>query len=324
MSQPTVNRVHIDAPLTNLSIAYMQSVNDFIALKVFPMVPVTKASDKYYVFPKDAWYRDEAKERAIGTKAARGGFELSTDNYSCTEYAFAYELFDRIRQNADSVLNLERNAINLVTRKGLIKLERLFANTFFKPGVWGTDIAGNASPAANQTHFWDNDSNGTPIKDVDAGKAKVLKTTGFEPNTMIIGLEVFNGLKESAIMTDKIKYTQRGVVTAEIMAQVFGVERLFVAKSIVNTAKEGQSAAMNFNFGKAAWIGYVNPEPAPEMPSAGYTFADTNVSEGMGKEVGVRQYREEDIRADIYEMELSVDMKTVGADLGYFFDGIVQ
>jgi hypothetical protein len=322
--QPTVNKVHIDAPLTNMSVAYIQNAMAFIALNVFPIINVTKASDKYYVFPKDAWYRDEAKPRAVGTKAARGGYELSQDNYSCVEYAFAHPVYDRVRQNSDSILNLERNAVSLVTQKGLIKLERLFVDKFFKTGVWGTDVTGNASPGAGQTHFWDDDAAGTPVKDCDDGKAVVLKTTGFEPNTMILGLEAFNGLKESAIMTDKIKYTQRGVVTAEIMAQVFGVERLFVAKSIVNTAKEGETASMAFNFGKSAWIGYVNPTPAPEMPSAGYTFADVNISEGLGKAVGVRQYREEAERADIYEMELSVDMKKVGADLGHFWDNIVQ
>jgi hypothetical protein len=323
---PNQQRVHIDAPLTNMSVAYIQDAKTFIAPSIFPIVPVDKASDVYYVFGKEAWFRDDAEERAVGTKAASSGYELSQDKYSCTEYAFRHPLYDRVRQNADTpILNLERNAVNLATRKGLLKLERLFVSKFFKTGVWSKDVTGVASnPDANQVVKWSDYANSELVKNVDAGKTHVIQTTGFEPNTMVVGLEAHNAIKEHPVILDKIKYTQRGVVTEDLIAQVFGVERYFVAKSIINTAKEGAAANMQFNFGKGALLMYVNPEPAPEMPSAGYTFAWTGVSAGLGENVGVRTYREEAVRANWYEMEMSVDLKKVGGDLGYFFDQIVD
>ena len=151
----------------------------------------------------------------------------------------------------------------------------------------------------------------------------MLKNTGYLPNTCVIGFEVFNVLKEHPVLLDKIKYSERGIVTEALIASVLGFERLFVAKSVVNTAKKGAAANMQFNFGKDMWFGYVNPDPAPEMPSAGYTFAWTGVSEGLGEDVAVRRYREEDIRADIVEMEMSVDMKKVADDLGVFYKDII-
>lgn len=48
-SQPTASDVHIDKPLTNISVAYIQNTNEFIADKVFPTVPVDKQTDKYFV-----------------------------------------------------------------------------------------------------------------------------------------------------------------------------------------------------------------------------------------------------------------------------------
>jgi len=320
---PNQQRVHIDAPLTNISVAYIQDTKSFIAPYIFPIVPVEKSSDKYYVFPKDSWHRDEAKPRGVGTKAASSGYEISTDNYSCEEYAFRHPVYDRVRDNADSILNLEKNAVRLATRKGLLKLERLFVEGFFKTGVWSNEVEGNASPSGAQVEFWSDETDGTPVKNVDTGKATILQNTGFEPNTMVVGLEVFNVLKEHPTILDKIKYTERGVVTEDLLAQVFGVERFFVAKSIINTAKKGAAANMAFNFGKHALLMYVNPEPGPEMPSAGYTFAWTGVSEGLGENVGIRQYREEDVRANWYEMEMSVDLKQVGDDLGFFWKDIV-
>ncbi len=48
-SSPTPQGVHRDAILTNISIAYIQSHANFISDKVFPIVPVQKQSDRYYV-----------------------------------------------------------------------------------------------------------------------------------------------------------------------------------------------------------------------------------------------------------------------------------
>ena len=50
MPMLTPSQVHIDAPLTNLTLAYLQSQDTFIADKVFPTVDVQKQSDKYYKY----------------------------------------------------------------------------------------------------------------------------------------------------------------------------------------------------------------------------------------------------------------------------------
>ena len=47
MPMLTPSAVHIDQPLTNLTIAYVQDQNAFIADKVFPVVGVERQSDKY-------------------------------------------------------------------------------------------------------------------------------------------------------------------------------------------------------------------------------------------------------------------------------------
>jgi len=45
--QPTSSGVHVDAVLTNISVAYIQNAMNFIAGRIFPTVPVTKQSDGY-------------------------------------------------------------------------------------------------------------------------------------------------------------------------------------------------------------------------------------------------------------------------------------
>jgi len=42
MAQPTNSDVHVDAALTNISVAYVQNAADFVAGRAFPNVPVSK------------------------------------------------------------------------------------------------------------------------------------------------------------------------------------------------------------------------------------------------------------------------------------------
>lgn len=45
---PTQGNVHVDAILTNISVAFMQDQTQFGADRVFPIVPVQKQSDKFF------------------------------------------------------------------------------------------------------------------------------------------------------------------------------------------------------------------------------------------------------------------------------------
>ena len=76
MISPTPGDVHVNGTLTNLSLAYQQAESNFVADRVFPNVPVTKQSDIYWVWPRDAWNRDEMKHRAPGAESAGGGFDM--------------------------------------------------------------------------------------------------------------------------------------------------------------------------------------------------------------------------------------------------------
>ena len=61
--QPTRNDWKIDVPLTNISIAYMQNAENFVARQVFPDVPVDRKSDKYRTYDKNDFLRSQAQVR---------------------------------------------------------------------------------------------------------------------------------------------------------------------------------------------------------------------------------------------------------------------
>ena len=81
MSLPTGSDVHVDVPLTNISLAYMQSEENFISTKVFPFIPTAKQSNKYYIYDRADFNRDQAAVRGPGISGhiRQGGCAATLD-----------------------------------------------------------------------------------------------------------------------------------------------------------------------------------------------------------------------------------------------------
>ena len=93
--------------------------------------------------------------------------------------------------------------------------------------------------------------------------------------------------------------------------------------TIYATNDEDATAAYSFNFGKSAWIGYVNPSPGLLAPSAGYTFAWNGVSGTLGEDVGISSIDMPLKKATRIEREVAFDNCFVATDLGYFISAAV-
>jgi len=324
MPQPNVNSVHVDAILTNISVAYLQNQDNFIADKVFPIVPVDKKSDKFFTYTKNDWFRDEAQRRADATESAGSGYNLSTDTYSADVWAFHKDVGDQTIANSDAPLNPLREATEFVTRRLLLRKELQWVSDYFTTSVWGTDVTGVAgSPSSGETRQWSDYTNSDPIDDIEEAKSKILSTTGMEANTLVLGYDVFRQLKNHPDLVDRIKYTSSNTITEEMLARMFNIDRVLVAKAVKATNNEGATGAYSFAYGKAAALYHVASSPGLLTPSAGYTFSWTGVSGGIGSTIGVSSFRMESLKAERVEAEVAFDNKVIGSDLGYFWTSIV-
>jgi hypothetical protein len=324
MPQPQINSVHVDAILTNISIAYLQNQDNFIADKVFPVIPVDKKSDKYFTYTKNDWFRDEAQRRAGGTESAGGGYGLSTGSYSADVFAFHKDVDDQTLANADAPLNPLREATEFVTRRLMLRKEVQWNTDFFAGSVWANDYAGvSGTPSTNQVKQWSDYAASDPIDDIEDAKAGILSTTGMEPNTLVLGYDVFRALKNHPDIVDRIKYTSAQTVTADMLAAMFDIPRVIISKGVKATNNEGATAAYSFTSGKKALLAYVAPTPGLLTPSAGYSFSWTGVSGGIGSTVGVSSFRMESLKADRIEGEMAFDNKVIASDLGWFWDTVV-
>ena len=323
---PTMQNAHIDRALTNMSVAYMQDASAFIADKVFPIVRVKRQSDVFYIYNKGDFMRDEAKVRGAASESAGGDYGVeASEPYYCRKHAFHKDVTPEERANYDEPLDADQDASDFVSQKMLIRREMEWASKFFKSGIWGREIAGAETAGDNTAVFW-NLPTSDPIKDVTNAGVQMASETSYKPNTLVLSPYAFNALKNHEDILDRIKYTQKGIVTADLLATLFEVDNVYVAWSVVNTAAKGAKDNVGFIMGKHALLCYSAPSPALKKPSAGYIFAWSGL-EGSGA-YGNRIVRLPmdmlGLGTERIEGEIAFDAKQVCKDLGTFFKDIVQ
>ena len=314
MPQPSPSDVHNDAPLTNLSIAFLQKAENFVAGQVFPTVPVAKQSDIYYVWDRNNFYLDQMEKRGPATESAGGGVELTTDSYRCDVWALHKDIDDQTRANSDTVISPDRTATNYLTQQGLIRKDKQWAADYFVTGIWTNEDAGG-------TDFtqWD-DAASDPEKDIAEGGKTMLQNTGYEPNVLVVSYGIHLALKRHPLVKDRFKYTSSESITAAMLAQFFEIERYVVAKSVNATNAEGAATdTYDFILGDHALLAHAAPSPGIEIPSAGYNFVWSGLTGMNDLGLTMSSFRLQKIKSDRLEIEMAFDMKLVAADLGFFF-----
>lgn len=308
----TTSEVHVDAALTNVSLAYAQDANSFVANRVFPTVDVPHLSNKYHVFDKDQWLRSEAGLRSSGAPTRGANFTMSTGTYTCEQYGVHMDVDDLVAANADAGVDILTSATQYVTEKVLQKRDQVFAAAAFTTLTWtGSTTGGDITPST----LW-SASGGTPIKDIQAQQDAVHAKTGRKPNVLLLGKDVYTALRDSDDVLDRVKYSERGIVTTDLLAALFDVEEVIVAGSIVNAEQEGATASYAPVFdADDALLLYRPANPGLLTPSAGYMF--------QFEDLRTLRYRMDSHHSERIETLASFDFKVTGADLGVFFNECV-
>ena len=333
MPMLTPSQVHIDAPLTNLTIAYLQDQNNFIADKVFPNVAVSKKTDKYYIYDRANFNRTEVQARAPRTKAPRVGLSISTDSYSADVYSLSTDFDFETLANEDQALNIRAAAAQMLTYQLLIDREAKWVSSFFGTGIWTTNYAGVASsPSAGQVIQWSDYTNATPIVDItNARRSMMLASGGFKPNKMVVTRDVRDTLINHPDILARLNggatVTNTALVTDAKLAEIFEVQEFLVIDAIENTAAEGLSESMSFMATKKAALYYAPASSGLMVPSAGYNFTWNSLDNASGYGIDIRSYTGDFLRvegiSELLEANMAYDQKVVGADLGVFFTTII-
>jgi hypothetical protein len=299
--------VHIDIVLTNISVAWPN--NAFVGDQLLPPVPVVKQSDLYYVFGREAWTPPQGGDyRAPGSQANEiEGLAVSTQNYFAREHSLQIPITDEERENADPPLAPDRDGTELVTARVLLGRELAIHTLVTTTG----NFASGYSTTLSGTSQWSDYVNSNPISDFRTGFRTIHAGLFMEPNVAVVPYQVMSQLEDHPDFIERIKYSERGVLTPEIIAAILGIQTTIVPGVGYNTANLGQTASLSYLWGKDVLLAYVPPRAGLKIPAFGYEFV---WGYGAGMPMVTEKWREERRKCDLVRVSRRYDIKLVALD----------
>lgn len=273
MSKPTVNQIHVDPLLTELSVAYQN--DDYVARQIMPTMAVSKKSGIYYVYDKSQ-FRPTDDERAPGNRANRVEFGMTQATYGpLVEHALEDGVPDEVADEYPSREQAYEDATENIRDRLLVNEESSLA----------TYMANTANLTSNTTlsgtSQWSDYGNSDPISVIETARNTVRTNIMKRPNTLLLSDPVYQKLRHHPDLLERFKYSERGVLTKDHLAALFEVDKVIVAAAMYNSAAEGATDSMADLWGKHAWLIYVNPRPSRRSVSFGYTMQMTTMRNGQ-------------------------------------------
>lgn len=255
--------VVIDPALSNVSVRYTNG--SFIADQIFPVVKVSKQTGKYYIYDQSN-LRADATLRAAGSPSNEVDFGLSTASFIAEDHALKGFVADEIQDQAEASLNPLADEAELLTDKLQLDREVNLA------AILTATASVTQNTTLSGTSQWSDYNNSDPIGDVRTARTTIQAATFRRANTLILGQQVFDVLVDHPDIIERVKYSALGVISEELLARVFQLEKVFVGSAGKNTAVEGQTDSLSYVWGKNAVVAYVAPKMGIKTLTAGLTF----------------------------------------------------
>lgn len=319
--------------LTGISVAYFQNTADFIASSVFPIVPVDFSEGPYHIFSKGDLNRDNFRQKPEYGHVDPAVISSSTGHYKVQ--------LDQMIMSRDNIKDVDISRLGLtgmadpriaqsktMANQALIHLDKLWAQNYFKPGLWGKELNGVASGGDGVTTFTQfGDANAETIKLINKLKREFRRENGVFPNVMALGVDVMDALINSDDLIDRVlpggSTANPAVVNEQSLSLLFGIPKVFEMSSTANMAEPGLADDMQYIADpKSVFMGYVNPTPAIDAPSAGYIFSWD--PEGQGNPINIAEHAGDSLdHVSHLEGLTAFDMRIVCPDLGIFMTNAV-
>jgi len=317
--------------LSNLSMAFFQKDEDFVAPAFFPIVPVELSSSFYYIFSKADLSRDNVQPKPKYGKVAPALIGQSDQTYKCEVDQVIVGL-DQIeslnyqRAKAPGVADPRRAKVKFITEQIKLHQDIIFAQKFFQTGVWTNQLAGvTATPGAGEFLKF-TDDNFDVIGFFDDLKRDIRQKGRRTPNKLGLGINTFKALKNHPDIVERVKYTGTTAnparVTENVLAQLLGIDKVKVFESTYNAGGIGEENMQFTCDPNAALLLYATDTPAIDEPSAGYIFTWDML--GNGNYMAIDQWEGENgTHTEFVEGLSSYDMKKTSDDLAIYLGSCV-
>jgi len=293
----------VDPVLTTLARGYANA--ELVAIYLFPVVFLPKEGARVPRFGKEA-FKIHNTERAIRANSNRiSPNDLDSIPVNFKEHDLEYPV--DYREEAESILSKQKHATAVVSDGIALRHEKMAADLAQDPA----NYASSNKIALTTTGCWDDYTNSDPIAAVETGKEAVRAKIAKMPNTMIIGPVTYKILKSHPKILDRIKYSMKGIVTVELLQEIFGIKRVIVGNAVYSN---DAGTAFSDIWGDTCVLAYVSETPDEARTeydaSFGYTFKKSGYPQ-------VDTYPETGGKVDIVRSTDFFNPMIVGAEAGY-------
>lgn len=326
MPQPTQSQLHVDVLLTNILVGFKNAT--YIADDSAPILPVPKQTNLIARMNQSAWFRNDAKLRATGTRSARSGYTVdNTLSYYCPRFSLGHEIPDEVRDMADAPYDTDRDSALFIANALTLAREIAFATNVFASAPWTT-----LKTAGVDFNQWSNYAGSLPLDDIQQWKDVIEGLIGVEANNMVIGKQVWvgsgglsngGGLKWHPQVLDTIKYTQKAQIGPDLFASLVEIDNFKIGRAIFTSTVEGVAeASVTYSrvFGKNALLYYNTPGPAIMASSSLMTIVWNRVANAIQY---IKRVRNEENEYDLLEGNSYFTHKVLLPNAGLFGSGVV-
>lgn len=290
----------------DLGMAVMEYVEQaatmgLIGLELMPIFRTVEQSGTYPVIPKEALLKLPDTARAPRAGYQRGDWTYERGKFSTSEHGWEEPVDDSERKLFDAEAPglagfvATRRAMGHVLKSQEKRIaDKLFSETYLTATGVGTE--------------WDS-SSATPVADVNDAVLTFRSTCGMLPDTLTISYPTFVNLRTVSEIVDKLKYTFPGIdinkLTSPQLAAIFNIPRVLVGGAVYDSAKYGTPSSITDVWSSEyALLSKTSSGPDLTEPGIGRTFLWTEDSPANSI---VEEYREEDIRSDVYRVRHNTD-----------------
>jgi hypothetical protein len=295
----------IDPVLTSAAQGYKNA--EFVGGALFPTVPVKQRGGKILSFGKEDFML-YTTGRSPGANTKRVTFGYLGNSYVLESHSLEGLLPVETLQEGAAVPGIDMSTMTVNKTQNIIalRLEKQQADTARNAASYG---AGNKVTLSGTSQWSDYSGTSDPVAVIEAGKEAVRQKIGKRPNTAIIGAAVFAALKQHPKIVDRIKYTGRDVATPELLAALFGLEKVMVGDAVY-ALDDGTFVDV---WGKDVVLAYTDVGTVAEQgkPSYGYTY------QLEGYAIVEEPYFERNNKSWVYPVTDEVAPVIAGASAGY-------
>ncbi|HLY95195.1 MAG TPA: hypothetical protein VKP14_10135 [Gaiellaceae bacterium] len=247
--------------LSNVAVNYKNRT--FIAERVLTPLSVPKLECQYLEWDRAAHFK--LAQTRTTPNAAPGQLELKATKKSFTlgTHALSDYTDEQERALAGPGIALEAYKTEALTAAMRLRLEHDVASALRDP----TQMPLNTTVVGNDQ--WDDYVHSDPASQILEQADRML----IKPNVFIGGRRVITALRRHPKILDVTKYTERGKVSMEALADYLEVDEILTGEAFVDTAALGQPESKDYVWGLDAILGYrtkETPSPLMDQPTLGY------------------------------------------------------